>query len=101
MMAASPGCRKGQRVMEQESRRLTLSVIIASCNRPNELQKTVEDLSVQSHLPDEILVIDQSTVQAPDEPKLGLRFQPCPKVRYIHQQPPHAQRARNLGIQLA
>ena len=55
----------------------SLSVIIPTKNRPRDLEATIDSLVAQTHLPDEIIVVDQS---------LGKSFtKPIPiPLRYIH-----------------
>jgi GT2 family glycosyltransferase len=41
---------------------MTISVIIATMDRPKELKAMLQTLVAQSHLPDEIIIIDQSSI---------------------------------------
>lgn len=66
--------------------RLTISAVIPTRNRPHDLLRAVESVAIQYRLPDELLIIDQSTS---DESKRGVlnHFaslnQPI-KLTYIH-----------------
>lgn len=66
--------------------RLTVSAVIPTRNRPHDLLRAVESVTIQHRLPDELLIIDQSTG---DESKrkvldrLATSDQPI-KLTYIH-----------------
>lgn len=62
----------------KEERVQTISVIIPTKNRVDDLRHTLESLMAQNRRPDEIVIVDQSTV-----PALDLKGIPIPVV-YIH-----------------
>src|SRR5262245_43272616 len=80
---------------------LAVTVIIPTYNRPEALLQTLEDLAVQTRPPDEILVVDQSRDDGGKAVDQSTAVQQFPRVRYIYQQEPNAQQARNRAIREA
>ena len=87
---------------------MTLSVVIATKNRPQDLEATVASLLAQSCTADELIVIDQSNDSASKRAVERAvanrrRFQGgAPVLQYIHKSNiPGAAAARNVGIDLA
>ncbi len=76
----------------------TISVVIPTLNRPEALRQTLEDLSKQTRLPDEIIVIDQSRDDQGNLLDQVAALAEFPKLRYIQQAVPNAQKARNRAI---
>lgn len=78
---------------------MTSSVIICTRNRFDDLIRCLESIEVQTHLPDEVLIVDGS-----DDDQLGtlLKDQPFDAlpIRYIHTEP-GLTRQRNIGIEIA
>jgi GT2 family glycosyltransferase len=73
-----------------------ISVIIPTKNRADDLRRTVEDLVVQTRRPDEIIIVDQSSVPSFEAASVPLR------VNYIYA--PHisgAAVARNIAMDRA
>ena len=66
---------------------MTLSIVIPTKNRPNELLAMLKSLIIQTHLPDQIIIVDQSLKKNTIEDKLpsvlGLNKI---KLNYIHDQ---------------
>ena len=40
---------------------LPISIVIPTMNRPNALRRTIENLMNKNHIPNQIVIIDQST----------------------------------------
>jgi GT2 family glycosyltransferase len=80
---------------------LTVSVIIPTYNRPAALLQTLEDLREQTRPPDAILVVDQSRDDNGAPLDLAAAVGQFPRVRYIYQEEPNAQKARNRAIAAA
>jgi len=78
---------------------MTSSIIICTRNRVNDLMLCLESIEAQTHLPDEVLIVDAS-----DDEHLGtlLKKQPFDalSIRYIHTEP-GLTRQRNIGIENA
>jgi len=73
--------------------RLSVSVVVATLGRP-ELGACLESLVVQSHTPDEIIVVDNSGSSAAAQPMMeGVRCIPCTKRGIAA--------ARNAGVRIA
>ena len=49
---------------------MTLSIVIPTKNRPNELLAMLKSLIIQTHLPDQIIIVDQSLKENTIEDKL-------------------------------
>ncbi len=80
---------------------LTISSIIATMNRPGDLEAALKSLVIQTRLPDEILVIDQSSDDVTK--KLVLRMQAedtviGPRLKYFFQEKRSLVQARNRGM---
>jgi O-antigen biosynthesis protein len=74
---------------------VSVSIVIATCNRPEALKRCLESLMVQeSDRPVEILVIDNRPTQGHTE-QIARAF---PKVRYIAEARPGGSFARNAGF---
>jgi glucosyl-dolichyl phosphate glucuronosyltransferase len=74
---------------------LTLSVIIPTKNRARDLEATIESLAAQTHLPDELVVVDQTPQRSFTKPV------PFP-LRYIHDPKIEGEaEARNVGMNVA
>ncbi len=72
-----------------------ISLIVATKDRPADMQKLLQSLTSQSSGPDEIIVVDASS--APVEEVI--RAFPHLPVKYIRHWPPSASAQRNAGIQ--
>lgn len=72
-----------------------LSVIICTINRSEDLQETLESIDSQPRLPDELVIVDQSTDDSTE--RLSKRKRPYP-VRYIRQEEKSLTAARNRGV---
>lgn len=83
-----------------------ISVIIPTMNRPKSLKRTLFKMLQSSHLPDELIVVDQShevelqrtNKSIIDEFKKKSENTVC---KYIYQSEPSSTRARNAGIDTA
>ena len=75
----------------------SISVVIPSYNRANQLTQALQSVHVQSHPADEIIVIDDGSV---DSTETVVRQQ-YPHVIYIKQANRGVSAARNHGIQMA
>ena len=80
---------------------LIVSAIIATMNRPADLEAALKSLAIQTRLPDEILIIDQSTSDATKD--LVLRYQKenaaiGARLKYFYQEKKSLVQARNRGI---
>lgn len=79
---------------------MRLSLLIATMNRPKALQETIDSIIAQHQLPNEIILVDQST---DDKTKLlfesysGLFASKNIVARYIFSDKPSLVRARNIG----
>lgn len=78
---------------------LPVTVIIPSYDRPALLFDTVQAILSRTHVPAELIIVDQSRI--PDS-ELGALAAPhgC-QVRYVHSPWPGASAARNLGARLS
>jgi len=88
----------------------TISVVVATMNRPQELADMLSTLLAQSHLPEEVIIVDQSCDCSTESVveccanKLGSS---APKIVYVHALNPDARSAagagaaRNIGIERA
>lgn len=72
---------------------MTLSAIIATMNRPGDLEKALASVFRQTRRPEQVLVIDQSEDARSRE--VCARY---PGVTYVHQQEKSLVRARNNGL---
>jgi GT2 family glycosyltransferase len=79
----------------------TISVVIATYNRPEALELTLADLATQTHLPLEVIVIDQSRDQFGKPIDHEKELKSNLELRYFQQSIPNAQAARNRGIRAA
>ncbi len=82
---------------------MTVSVIIATMNRPADLQKALGSLLAQSLIPREVLIVDQSTDALTREvtermaPRFAARLA---ELKYVYQEEKSLVRARNRGLAL-
>ena len=53
---------------------MTLSVVIPTKNRPQELLSILDSIGSQTHLPDQLIIIDQSLNENTIEDKINLIF---------------------------
>ena len=66
---------------------MTLSIVIPTKNRPNELLAILKSLIIQTHLPNQIIIVDQSLKENTIEDKLlSLLGLNKIKLNYIHDQ---------------
>src|SRR5882757_8803044 len=79
----------------------TITVVIATYNRPEALRQTLADLAQQTLPPLEIIVVDQSRDADGRPGSIGEELRDFSNLRYIHQAVPNAQVARNRGIEEA
>lgn len=77
---------------------MTISAIIPTCNRYKSLMRTLTSLSKQQALPNEVIIIDASTISA-DEYEFKTKF-PTLHITYLHTNPSVCAQ-RNIGIQKA
>lgn len=73
-----------------------LSVIIPTRNRPEELRRLLVSLQGQSVLPDEIVIVDASTLAAGDD-RLAADFSGL-NIKIVRTDKPGLTRQRNLGL---
>lgn len=83
-----------------DKERLPISVIIPTMNRPDTLKRTVKSFMAGRSIPDEIVIIDQSTVPLEDDTLIKHWIDESICLKYIKQTTPSSTRARNLGIGL-
>lgn len=85
-----------------KQRSLTVSIVIATKNRPDHLKRCLASLTSQSTKPNEIFVIDQSTniFSKNITSQFSLAF-PSINIQYTHQIPRGISHARNVGIRSA
>jgi len=78
---------------------ITTSVIICTRNRYKDVLPCIESITIQTHLPDEVLIVDGS-----DDDQLDIFLKDTPfdalPIRYIHTEP-GLTRQRNIGIEIA
>ncbi len=85
-------------------KKMTISLIIPTLNRPDELKHCLESIILQTLLPDEVIIVDQST---DDQTKnLLVQYQQkyanlLPSFVYVHQDEKSSARARNYGAGLS
>jgi GT2 family glycosyltransferase len=80
---------------------LTVSVIICTRNRPDDLAACLRSLATQTRRPAEVVVVDASDGDASREAVMAwAAARGAPRVRYLHAAPGLA-RQRNLGIGIA
>ncbi len=84
--------------MNTNSPEMIISVVIPTCNRPESLARTLKSLAAQLDLPDEVIIVDASTISAEENDYVN-KF-PTLGIRYIHTQPSVCAQ-RNLGVQNA
>ena len=66
---------------------MTLSIVIPTKNRPNELLTILKSLIIQTHLPNQIIIVDQSLKENTIEDKLPSLLELNKiKLNYIHDQ---------------
>ena len=75
----------------------TLSVIIPTRNRPEELYNCLKSISSQTHLPQEVIVVDSSEDKIKEEVQKVTSHFPSLNIRYLHTSPglPHQ---KNVGV---
>lgn len=76
----------------------SVSVVICTCGRPDELARCLEGLARQSHLPQEILVVDNSPEDPGTRELLHGKFPGC---RYLPETRRGVTFARNRGVAAA
>ncbi len=83
---------------------MTLSVIIATMNRPDDLEKALRSVFNQTRLPEELWIIDQST-DAKSKDLVAMLTKEFASTRarlhYVTQEEKSLVKARNRGIDLA
>lgn len=87
-----------------ESAELTLSVIVPTMNRPADVEALFASLVRQTRIPDEVIVVDQSTNNLTKIAVLDARRSHSRKpmlVRYVEQAEKSLVKARNNGLSLA
>jgi len=84
-----------------KQRQETISCIVPTYNRGEVLRGTLESLLGQSVLPREILVVDQSDRSWVDGRHVVASLGRPDVIRYVRQDTPNAQQARNRGAALA
>ncbi len=79
---------------------LTTAAIIPTYDRPDDLRRCLKSLVTQTHLPDQVIVIDDGQT---DEAALREMFASTPIDFIYHRKlgQPGVARSRNLGVQLA
>lgn len=75
------------------------TLIICSRNRPEMLRDAVESVLGSEELPDELIIVDQST--RPDEALANLRASPDCDIRYVPSNSVGLSRANNIAIAAA
>jgi len=65
---------------------MTLSVVIPTKNRPQELLSILDSIGSQTHLPNQLIIIDQSLNENTIEDKINLIFKNKILLNYIHDQ---------------
>ena len=75
-----------------------ISVIICTKNRPKDIERCVESISMQSCKPFEILIIDSSTNEKTE--KLSYAWNEKIEIKYYHTDP-GLTKQRNIGVSLA
>ena len=83
---------------------ISVSVIIPTLNRPDDLRAALESLLKQSRFPDEILVIDQSAGEESKKVMQDIQSRDAAKAgyfRHVVQQEKSLVKARNRGLSLA
>ncbi len=73
-----------------------IAFVVATKDRPHDLRKLLKSLSTQSHLPDQIVIVDSSAYAVTD---VVTQEFPELNIKYIHHTPPSASAQRNIGIQ--
>ncbi len=75
----------------------SISVIIPTWNRAHLIQRALDSVSVQSHRPDEVIVVDDGSTDNTCE----LVEAEYPEVKLLSQENKGVSAARNAGIQAA
>lgn len=73
-----------------------IAFVIATKDRPNDLCKMLQSLSNQTHLPDQVIIVDSSKIPVRSIKK---DFQAL-NIKYIHHAKPSAAKQRNIGIKV-
>ena len=76
---------------------IDISLVIPTYNRTSLLKRALESVSMQTHKPDEIIVVDDGST----DDTAGMVKREFPDIVYIHQQNSGVSAARNLGIKKA
>jgi GT2 family glycosyltransferase len=76
---------------------LPFSMVIATCGRPSELERTLSDLAAQTRLPERVVVADSTP--APGCKELVATFAGKLPMRYLAVAAPSAARQRNAGAE--
>lgn len=76
----------------------TLSVVVPTYNRPQEILTVVRCLAEHAPPSTEIVIIDQSANGNPELDSLLMEVSTRRKIRYLRQRQPNASRARNTGV---
>lgn len=74
-----------------------LSVIIPTINRTAELTKTLQSIILQTKLPEEVVIVDQSEVRSARN--VAMTFKELINIVYIYSARKSSSGARNIGIQ--
>ena len=77
------------------------SVIIATMNRLKTFVETIHSLEQSSVFPDEVIIVDQSTIEETAESIRALAEKSGISIRYYHLDHPSLTHARNVGLQYA
>lgn len=82
---------------------ITLSVLIATMKRPDDLRRALLSLAAQQTLPDEVIVVDQSKDRLSQLvcTELNAVGSLASRIRYFHEDIPSLVRSRNRGISVA
>lgn len=76
--------------------KLTIAIIIPTLNRSRYLKETLASLSLQSYLPDEVIVVDNGSTQ--DSNEILNNFKGVLNIRCIREKERSIPKARNCGI---
>jgi glycosyltransferase involved in cell wall biosynthesis len=75
-----------------------LSVVVPTYERPRSLARALESILRQTHLPDEVVVVDNATSAATAAVVRAAANSADLPVRYVREQAPGASSARNRGV---
>ncbi len=84
-------------------KRLPVSVLIPTMNRPESLQKTLMGYLDNEYIPNQIVIVDQSNSEFSDKVKSVLHSFPEEQdvLTYIYQSEPSSTKARNVALHAA